>query len=375
MCGTLYFTNSETSKMITRLNFMKKLYLILPVVFAAFYAQFAVAAKQDLNQLKAGIKADIEATRLSSPAGNNALEKIDAYRAQAPFDFTIVPLVYDWGRAYVALANNAIAAKNYSQAESYLNNVWAVAALTPGLEAAQEKLDSVYKPSEAASQAANQQEIERQKQLAEAAAKERARAEADRKKRIEAEKQQAELAKKKAAEDSARRQEEERQRRLAAEKESAAKAQAAKAAASAPVKPAAASSVAVTPPVAAPVVAAVTNQAAAALWNETEENSEPIASYPIAAEQIRQRDRGIAETLQPICQAIVDNDASVVVHTENKSDYRWLIVRLTLCLRQADSNFRLRHSYQEGLVEGEPVINLHSSREVSLLRQTADEND
>src|SRR5690554_4270597 len=361
MCGTLYFTNSETSKMITRLNFMKKLYLILPVVFAAFYAQFAVAAKQDLNQLKAGIKADIEATRLSSPAGNNALEKIDAYRAQAPFDFTIVPLVYDWGRAYVALANNAIAAKNYSQAESYLNNVWAVAALTPGLEAAQEKLDSVYKPSEAAG-------------------KERARAEADRKKRIEAEKQQAELAKKKAAEDSARRQEEERQRRLAAEKESAAKtqaakAQAAKAAASAPVKPAAASSVAVTPPVAAPVVAAVTNQAAAALWNEAEENSEPITSYPIAAEQIRQRDRGIAETLQPICQAIVDNDASVVVHTENKSDYRWLIVRLTLCLRQANSNFRLRHSYQEGLVEGEPVINLHPSREVSLLRQTADEND
>src|SRR5690554_1406246 len=159
MCGTLYFTNSETSKMITRLNFMKKLYLILPVVFAAFYAQFAVAAKQDLNQLKAGIKADIEATRLSSPAGNNALEKIDAYRAQAPFDFTIVPLVYDWGRAYVALANNAIAAKNYSQAESYLNNVWAVAALTPGLEAAQEKLDSVYKPSEAASQRSEERRV------------------------------------------------------------------------------------------------------------------------------------------------------------------------------------------------------------------------
>lgn len=353
---------------------MKKLYLILPVVFAAFYAQFAVAAKQDLNQLRAGIKADIEATRLSSPAGNNALEKIDAYRAQAPFDFTIVPLVYDWGRAYVALANNAIAAKNYSQAESYLNNVWEVAALTPGLEAAQEKLDSVYKPSEAA-QAASQQEVERQKQLAAAAAKERERAEADRKKRIEAEKQQAELAKKKAAEDSARRQEEERQRRLAAEKATTAKAQTAKETVSAPVKPVAAPSVAIAPPVAAPVVAAVTSKAATALWDEAEESSKPIASYPIAAEQIRQRDRGIAETLQPICQAIVDNDASVVVHTENKSDYRWLTVRLTLCLRQTDSSFRLRHSYQEGLVEGKPVINLHPSREVSLLRQTADEND
>ncbi len=362
---------------------MKKLYLILPVVFAAFYAQFAVAASQDLGQLLTGIKADIEAQRLSTPAGNNALEKIDAYRTQAPYDFKVVPLVYDWGKAYVALANNAIAAKNYSQAASYLNNVWPVASLTPGLEAAQEKLDGLYQPGAAATQAATQQDLARQKQLAEAAAKERERAEADRKKRIEAEKRQAELAKQKAAEESTRRQEEERQRRLAAEKASAAKAVPAKVA-PAPAKVAAVApqivapapqAIAVAPQAAAPIAAAVTSKVVTALWNDAEESSKPIATYPISAEQIRQRDRNIAETLQPICKAIVDNDASVVVHTENKSDYRWLTVRLTLCLRQTDSDFRLRHSYQEGLADGKPFINLHPAREVSLLRQTADEND
>lgn len=354
---------------------MKKLYLILPVVLAAFYAQFAVAASQDLNQLLTGIKADVEAQRLSSPAGNNALEKIDAFRTQAPYDFRVVPLVYDWGKAYVALANNAIAAKNYSQAASYLNNVWPVAALTPGLEATQAKLDSLYQPSAAASQVASQQDLARQKQLAEAAAQERARAEADRKKQIEAARLQAELAKKKAAEDSARRQAEERQRRLAAEKASTEKAPAAKAAApqvAKAVTPQAAPVVA--PQVVAPAVA-ITSNAVSALWDDAEESSEPIATYPIPADLIRQRDRNIANTLQPICEAIVKNGASVVVHTENKSDYRWLTVRLTLCLRQTDSSFRLRHSYQEGLADGKPYINLHPAREVSLLRQTADEND
>lgn len=362
---------------------MKKLYLILPVVLAAFYAQFAVAAKQDLNQLLTGIKADVEATRLSSPAGNNALEKIEAYRAQAPYDFRVVPLVYAWGEAYVALANKAIAAKNYNQAASYLNNVWPVAALTPGLEEAQKTLDGLYSPGTVSTPEISQQDLARQRLLAETAAKEKAREEADRQKRIQDEKRQAELAKKKAAEDSARRQEEERQRRLAAEKAAAEKAKVQKAQAAAPKaapkpKVEASKVTAPAPQAAAPVVAtaaAVTSKAVTALWEEAEEESQPIATYPIAAELIRQRDRNIAEVLQPICQDIVDKDASVVVHTENKSDYRWLTVRLTLCLRQTDSNFRLRHSFQEGLENGQPYINLHPAREVSILRQAADEDE
>lgn len=333
---------------------MKKLYLILPVVFAAFYAQFAVAAKQDLDQLLTGIKADIDATRLSSPAGNNALEKIDSYREQAPYDFRVVPLVYDWGKAYVALANNAIAAQDYNKAAGYLDKVWAVASLTPGLEEAQERLDRLHKSSKAA---ASQKEKARRKQLAEAAAQERARAEAARKKRIAEEKKQAELAKKKAAEEKARRQAEERQRR----------ADAAKATAKTPEKKTR------TRPTSAPVQDDESSKKVIALWDKAEEDSEPIATFPVDSEQIRQRDRSIAADLQPICQAIVDNDASVVVHTENKSDYRWLTVRLTLCLRQTDSGFRLRHSFQEGLVDGQPTINLHPAREVSILRQAVDD--
>src|SRR5690554_7020648 len=87
--------------MITRLYFMKKLRLIIPVVFAAVCVPTMAVAKQDTNKLLTGIKADIEAQRLSTPAGNNALEKIDAYRLQNPHDFKVVPLVYEWGEAYV----------------------------------------------------------------------------------------------------------------------------------------------------------------------------------------------------------------------------------------------------------------------------------
>ena len=371
---------------------MKKLRLIIPVVFAAVCVPTMAVAKQDTNKLLAGIKADIEAQRLSTPAGNNALEKIDAYRLQNPHDFKVVPLVYEWGEAYVELANKAIDAKNYSQAADYLNKVWPVAYLTPGLEQTQAKLDGLYKPGAAAAQAASAQELARQKQLAEAAAREKERAEAERQKRIAEEKRQAELAKKKAEEERARRQEEERLRRIAAAQaaEAAKKEEAQKAATQEkpkaqpkPVaKPVAKAPVPVpapvvsAPAVTAPVVAAVsleTNEVTA-LWEEAEETSEAIATYPLSAEKIRQRDRGIATTLQPICKAIVENDASVVVHTENKSDYRWLTVRLTLCLRQTDSNFRLRHSYQGDLADNEPYISLHPSRDVSILRQAVDEN-
>lgn len=339
---------------------MKKLFLILPVLLAVVFTQVAVAAKQDLNQLLTSIKADIEAKRLSTPAGNNALERIDAFRTQAPYDFRVVPLVYEWGKTYVALANNAIAAKEYSKAAGYLNNVWPVASLTPGLEETQNKLDTLYQQSKVEAAAASQQDMARQRQLAQAAAKEKERVEAERTKRIAEEKRQAELAKKKAEEDRLRRQEEERQRRVAAEKNAKAPApQTAKAN--------------VTAPIAVAVAPAASSQTITALWDEAEETSEPIATYPISADAIRQRERNIAQALEPICKAIVENDASVVVHTENKSDYRWLAVRLTLCLRQTDSNFRLRHSYQDDLADGQPYISLHPAREVSLLRQAVDD--
>lgn len=64
----------------------------------------------------------------------------------------------------------------------------------------------------------------------------------------------------------------------------------------------------------------------------------------------------------------LDNDASVVVHTPDKADYRWLTVRLTLCLRRLDTSFRLRHSHQLVSDEG-PFVTLHPPRGVSLVRK------
>ena len=97
-----------------------------------------------------------------------------------------------------------------------------------------------------------------------------------------------------------------------------------------------------------------------------EETSEPIATFPLPNDMISNRDRAIRQNLVPICQAIIDNDASVVIHAETKSDYRWLTVRLTLCTRRLDSAFRLRHSYTENTAS-EPFISLHPGRNSALL--------
>lgn len=348
----------------------------------------AQAATQDLDKLLSSIKDDIAAKRLSSPAGNNALERIDAFREQAPFDLRVVPLAYQWGSAYVDLADKAIAAKEYDKAQSYLDKVWQVAALTPGLEDTQAKLDAVYKGAPVAARAeekeSSKEELERQKKLADAAAKEKARIEAERKRKQEEDKRQAAAEKKKAEEERARKQEEERQRR--AEAEQAEKAAAAKRVAdakkanddkqradvAAAKKPAEAKK---PEPAKVKMVAAAKPAAGgddvSKLWSEAKETSAPIASYPVSQEMISNRDRDIVESLQPMCQAILDNDASVVIHSQDKADYRWLTVRLTLCMRRLDKTFRLRHSYQAES-DGEPFVTLHPPREVSLVREVTE---
>lgn len=335
----------------------------------------AAAASQDLDKLLSSIKADIAAQRLASPAGNNALERIDAFRAQAPYDFRIVPLAYQWGESYVALASKAIDAKEFDKAQGYLDRVWLVAALTPGLEEVQDKLDKLYKPSATAvAKGPSQEDLERQRRAAAAAAAEKAKVEAERKRRLDEEKRQAEADKKRAEEERLRRQEEERQRRAEAEKaEKAAAAQRlANVKASAPAA-AAAPVVAVRAVTAAPAVseAPASVKEIVALWNDAEESSEPLASYPVSAQLLQDRDRKISASLEPVCKAIIDNDASVVVHTADKADYRWLTVRLTLCLRRLDKDFRLRHSHQD-LADAAPFVTLHPPREVSLVRQVSD---
>lgn len=361
------------------LRAMKRAFIV-PALLLAFQSQ---AATEDLDSLLTSIKSDIQNQRLSSPSGNNALERITAFREQAPFDFRVVPLTYQWGEAYVALANKAIAKGQMDKAQGYLDKVWYVASLTPGLEEAQAKIDAAGKGKKTAAKAAPKQvakaepkakakgpskaELARQKKVAEAAAKEKARLEAERKRKLEQAKREALEEKKRLQAELKRKQEQERQRRLAAAK--AEKEAAAKRAAAAKAQKAGKKVVAKAAP--APVVKKATAselKGARTLWQSAKENTAPLASYPVASEMIANRDRSIAENLEPVCKAILDNDASVVLHTADKADYRWLTVRLTLCLRRLDRSFRLRHSHQ--LASGdEPFVTLHPSRGVSLVRQ------
>lgn len=96
-----------------------------------------------------------------------------------------------------------------------------------------------------------------------------------------------------------------------------------------------------------------------------EDNSPPLAEFSLDAELVELRDRSIREAMAPLCQAIVDNQASVIVHAEDRVDYRWLTVRITLCVRRINEGFRLRHSYRQH--DGAPMISLHPARAESLL--------
>jgi colicin import membrane protein len=349
------------------------------------------AATQDLDQLLSKIKADIKAQRLTNPAGNNALERIDTFRSQAPFDFRITPLIFKFGESYVSLANKAMAEKQYSQAQSYLDTVWQVAALTPGLEAAQEKNDKLSggKASEtkSTSRGPSAAELKEQRALADAAVAEKKRLDAERTKKANSDKQAKVASAKKAAADRKEKQEAERKRRLANEKLQKQKAQATKdqsqkdnlqkQLAAAEAEKARLQSLAnkkAQPVVAAKAQGKTQNARIATpirLGNETPigkgvETSSAIASYPLPQDKISNRDRGISQDLVPICKAIIDNDASIVLHAASKGDYRWLTVRLTLCTRRLDPSFRLRHSF-DNETDSKPFMTLHPARSTALL--------
>lgn len=354
------------------------------------------AAAQDLDQLLSKIEANINAQRLAKPAGNNAIEGIDAFRAQAPFDFRITPLIFKVGESYVALANKAIDKKEFTKAQAYLDVAWKVAALTPGLEATQEKNDKLSKGKsnnpKVISKGPSKAELQKQKELADAAAAERKRIDAERKKKqIEAKKAK-EAAAKKAAADKKAKEVAERQRRIANEKLQKQKEQTAKdnnqkkkiekqlAEAEKEKKRLEKlvteklnkATKADTQALAVSTKQVERESVPIKIGDESpvgkgEETSEPIATYPLPKEIIANRDRAlIKQKLIPICKAIVDNDASIVLHMESKSDYRWLAVRLTLCTRRIDSGFRLRHSFDEE-TSTEPSISLHPPRNSALI--------
>lgn len=336
------------------------------------------AATQDLDQLLNKIEADIQAQRLAKPVGNNALEGIDAFRAQAPFDFRITPLIYKFGESYVSLANKAIAKKDPGRAQGYLNIAWQVAALTPGLEEAQtanDKLNSGKNKTKAVKKGPSAAEIKQQKALAAAAAAEKKRLDNDRKNKAKADKNAKIVAAKKAEADKKAKQVAEKNRRLAADKAQNEKNKAAlnlaekknlnKQLAAAKAEKLALEKLA-KESASKPAVKEVHTSTPEAYT--VEETSTPIASYPLIEEKISNRDRAISEDLIPICKSIIDNEASIVLHTSTKADYRWLTVRLTLCTRRLDSGFRLRHSFQETNGK-EPFMTLHPYRGTALINE------
>lgn len=369
-------------------TYMNKITLFVITFFIGL--QVNAATPEQLDSLLNKIDQDITAQRLSAPEGNNALEKIEAFRRDAPFDFRIVPLTYRWGESYVELANRAIAAGQFDKAQGYLDKVWPVASLTPGLEEAQSVIDDAIVSGTAepaavtAVEAPTNAELERQRQLAETAEKEKQRLQADyQRKKREEQKAAAEKARKALAEQQ-RQQQLERERRAANEQKLKEQQRLAQQAAKAKTANAAAKVVAVdledelldakskAAPVVAPksAVSAVASAASVtAAWADAKEDSAPIARYGIPTEELASRSRSIAENMKGACQAMVDSDASVVIHTVDKSDYRWLAVRLTLCTRRLDRAYRLRHSHEAVPADSAPFLTLHPPRDTALIRQ------
>jgi colicin import membrane protein len=313
-------------------------YLLVSVISSA------VIADEKTDQLLAKIDADISAKRLSSPASNNAIDKIWQFKSIAPYDQRINSRAYKVGKFYVELANQSISQKKFTQAQLYLDNVWSLAYLTPGLESTQDELDQLFSGGSKVAKA-------------KPAPKPVAVAKKDNSKAEQAKKEKqlaaARLAKQKAEKQTAER------RRLAEAKErklsQLRKEEQTKREASAKL-----------------ATLKIQREKASALAKEmsnAEETSKAIADFNLDQELIDGREtREIRSALKPICQEIIDNEASVVLHTRTTQDYRWLTVRLTLCVRRIDKNFRLRHSHQQ-VADQSPSISLHPGRSMSLLKK------
>jgi colicin import membrane protein len=329
--------------------------VLIPLLLASF-ASFT-HAKVNLDELLSKIDADISASRLSTPADNNAIDKIWHFKSLAPFDQRINSRANRVGASYVSLANRSTSAREFKKAQSYLDNAWMLSYLTPGLDTAQTALDNIYKGGSNVAKATTKKAPAKKvvKQVAKVdVKKQNAKKAAKRKKELAAatlakKKANQQLANKKAKQQVAQqlRLAEEKERKLVLQKnEQQAKRQAASKLAELNIQRERAAN--------AQLVAA---------------NSK-IASFDIQQELLdNHSSNDIRPTLVPICQEILDNEASVVLHTMSKADYRWLTVRLTLCVRRLDKGYRLRHSYQQATSD-QPSISLHPGRSVSLLKQS-----
>jgi colicin import membrane protein len=335
---------------------MKSLIQTALILALSIFLSNISVANESLDQLLNKIDADIAASRLSNPVGNNAIEKIWQFKAIAPFDQRINSRTIDVGAFYVKLANQAIPQRTYLNAQIYLDKAWMLAYLTPGLENAQDSLDKVYKSSgtpNVAKRVSKPAPVTKPAAVAKVAVKKDniaakkdniAAKKAKQKKQLAA----AKLAKKKADKQAALRRKdakvkEQRLAKLRADEQAKNRSTQKLAALEARRK--------------------LTAQPVRVL-------SKSIADFNLDQNLIDNRETSsIRSALGPICKEIIDNEASVVLNTRNKQDYRWLTVRLTLCVRRLDKGFRLRHSHRV-VADAQPSISLHPGRNTSLLQQS-----
>lgn len=391
--------------------FRKSAFTAILLLSASGVANAATGADDLLNQ----IDADIAAKRLGAPAGNNAIEKIWQFKDSSPYDQRINTRAFHVGEFYVGLANKAIAAKKYAEAQDNLDKAWDIASLTPGLSKAQDNLDTATgKPSVATIQARpatpaaapvkedNSAELAAAAKKAENDAKVLAAKRADDEARAQAlaakktaddEKAKALAAKKAEESKSATAKKEDEKAKLLAAKKAAEEEKAKKLAEAKALKEELAAKKAEQAKLQAAarkeqenkrlaaeksiVVAAAStagndDDEESSAASEVKESQPSIASFDLNGSSVETRSTTeIRGQLAPICQEIIDNDASVVLHTPNLQDARWLVVRLTLCVRRIDKDFRLRHSYD--IATGmQPSVSLHAGRNVSLGKKTSE---
>jgi len=115
-------------------------------------------------------------------------------------------------------------------------------------------------------------------------------------------------------------------------------------------------------PILMPDYVAMDDQIHRQFRNPDEDNSPPLARLSLPVDAVSDRDVDIEERLKPLCRLAIDQGASAIIHAEDRVDYYWLTVRLTLCIRRLDRGFRLRHSFRQA--DGSPIISLHPARDL-----------
>ena len=109
--------------------------------------------KRKVNELIAGFEADLAALRLTSPAGNNALTKLQALSNLDPGNPILNTGYEEIVAKYIGLSQRASSTGRYDNAQNLLDRAAGVFADSPALEIAREELVSLRRDADASTAA------------------------------------------------------------------------------------------------------------------------------------------------------------------------------------------------------------------------------